>query len=55
MLASTVTAMLVNLTKFTDPLLMVVGGALVVLGVGVVLEAVAALRRDVAARRSGSV
>lgn len=52
MLASTVAAMLVNLTEFTDPLLLVVGGALVVLGAGVVLEAIAALRRDVAARRS---
>ena len=42
MLASTLAAMFVNLGKFTDPLLQVVGGALVVLGVGVLLESIRA-------------
>lgn len=45
MLASTLVAMIQNLTKFSDPLLLGVGGVLVLLGVGVVVEGLLALRR----------
>jgi carbon starvation protein len=51
MLASTLFAMIVNLLEFSDPLLLVVGSVLVVLGLGVLVESVAALRRDLVGRR----
>ncbi len=51
MLVSTVIAMVVNLLEFSDPLLLVVGSALVVLGVGVVVEAIRVWRRDAVASR----
>lgn len=44
-LASTLVAMLVNLSSFTDPLLLGVGTLLFVLGVGVLFECVLAWRR----------
>ncbi len=44
MLASTLVAMVGNLRKFSDPLLLSVGAILLLLGVGVLLEAVRALR-----------
>lgn len=45
MMASTLAAMAVNLSKMTDPLLLGVGGLLLLLGLGVLVEAVLALRR----------
>ncbi len=45
MLASTLGAMVVNLARFTDPLLQIMGGILVVLGAGVLFESVRALLR----------
>ncbi len=45
MLLSTLAAMVVNLARFTDPLLQVMGGILVVLGAGVLIESVRALLR----------
>ncbi|MEM6995015.1 MAG: carbon starvation protein A [Myxococcota bacterium] len=45
MLVSTIAAMIVNLGDFTDPLLQVVGGALVVLGAGVLVESALAFFR----------
>ncbi|MCR9160100.1 MAG: carbon starvation protein A [Nannocystaceae bacterium] len=45
MMASTLAAMTVNLSKMTDPLLLGVGGLLLLLGLGVLVEAVLALRR----------
>lgn len=45
MLGSTVAAMVVNLSNFTDPLLQVVGGALALLGAGVLVESALALLR----------
>ncbi|MEM9461085.1 MAG: carbon starvation protein A [Myxococcota bacterium] len=45
MLASTLAAMVVNLTKFRDPLLLTVGSLLAVLGLGVLLESARALLR----------
>jgi carbon starvation protein len=39
MLVSTLVAMTINLTKFTDPLLQVVGAILLLLGLGVLIEA----------------
>lgn len=44
-LASTLTAMVINLTKFTDPLLLGVGSVLIVLGLGVLFESGRALLR----------
>lgn len=44
MMASTLAAMTVNLSKMTDPLLLGIGGLLLLLGLGVLLEAVLALR-----------
>lgn len=46
MIASTLTAMIVNLTEFTDPLLRGVGTVLVLLGVGVLVESARALLRS---------
>ena len=43
MIASTLTAMIVNLTEFDDPLLLGVGAVLVLLGVGVLLESARSL------------
>jgi len=45
MLGSTVVAMVVNLGKFTDPLLLAVGGLLAALGTGVLVESVLALAK----------
>ncbi|MCA9710586.1 MAG: carbon starvation protein A, partial [Myxococcales bacterium] len=45
MLASTLGAMIVNLTEFTDPLLLVMGGVLVLLGLGVLAESARAFLR----------
>ena len=45
MLASTIGAMVVNLSKFSDPLLRGVGIVLIVLGVGVLLESARAMLR----------
>ncbi|MCA9663905.1 MAG: hypothetical protein KC486_36605, partial [Myxococcales bacterium] len=45
MLGSTLVAMVQNLLKFSDPLLLGVGGVLVLLGGGVVVEGLLALRR----------
>ena len=46
MLASTLVAMIVNLTEFRDPLLLGTGGVLVVLGLGVLVESARALLRS---------
>ncbi|MEX1361882.1 MAG: carbon starvation protein A [Nannocystaceae bacterium] len=43
MLASTVIAMIINLAQFEDPLLRIMGGLLVVLGAGVLVESARAL------------
>jgi len=45
MLASTLGAMVVNLTHFRDPLLLTIGGLLAVLGLGVLFESARALLR----------
>ena len=45
MLASTLVAMVVNLTKMSDPLLLVVGSALLILGLGILVESARAVLR----------
>lgn len=52
MLASTLTAMVINLAEMHDPLLLVVGVALLLLGIGVLFESALAVLRPRASTRS---
>ena len=50
LLASTLTAMLQNLMRMRDPLVLGVGVVLVLLAIGVIVEGMLAIRRDLASK-----